>query len=165
MQHCLAALDYQWPWSEHIARWKYHGDSQRGAALAGLLRAHPDAAQAAASADWVLPLPSASARVAQRGQHPAGLLARALAPDKTRSQWLLRTRDTPPQRGLSLAQRQRNVRRAFALSEAARAALPGRRVLLVDDVMTTGATLREASGCLAQAGAVYVTALVLARTP
>lgn len=165
LQSCLAALDYQWPWSHAIARWKYQADTGLGAALARLLASQPGVAQILHTVDAVLPLPSAAQRVAERGQHPAAVLAHALAPAKVRRHWLLRTRNTPPQRGLKLAQRQRNVRGAFAVPAAAQPALQGLRLLLVDDVMTTGATLHEASRTLLRAGAASVHALVLARTP
>jgi predicted amidophosphoribosyltransferase len=69
--------------------------------------------------------------------------------------------DTPPQAGLTLAQRVRNVRRAFVCD----ADLADMRVAIVDDVMTTGATLNELARVLKRAGAVRVTGWVVARTP
>ena len=78
---------------------------------------------------------------------------------------LLRTHDTPAQSGLDRARRLRNLARAFAVEPLCAAQLAGRQVLLVDDVMTTGATLQAAAAVLRQAGAARVTALVLARTP
>jgi predicted amidophosphoribosyltransferase len=73
-------------------------------------------------------------------------------------------RDTPPQRELPLAERLRNVQDAFAVEPLQAAQLRGRRVVLVDDVMTSGASLRAAATVLRQAGAAHITALVVART-
>ena len=74
---------------------------------------------------------------------------------------LSRTRDTPPQSSLPAPGRRANVEGAFAASPRAR----GRVLVLVDDVVTTGATLFAAADALRAAGAAEVRALVLARTP
>ena len=70
---------------------------------------------------------------------------------------------SPPQVGRSRAGRQRNVTGAFAVKPGRRGAIEGRRVLLVDDVLTTGATLAACAKALRRAGATGVDALVLAR--
>ena len=165
LERCLVAAAYQWPWSGLIARLKFQQDVGLAGPLAALLRQAPGVAEALAQADWVLPMPLARQRLAERGYNPALLLARALAPGRCPSAWLLRVRDTPPQRGLSRAERLRNVRGAFALAPGRVGALQGRRVVLIDDVMTTGATLNEAARTLREAAApAHVTALALART-
>ncbi|MEO6856566.1 MAG: phosphoribosyltransferase family protein, partial [Rhodoferax sp.] len=92
-------------------------------------------------------------------------LARHLAPHKTQAQLLLRTRHTAPQPTLNRAERLRNVQGAFALEPLRADVLRGQRVVLVDDVMTSGASLFAAAAVLKQAGAVHVTGLVVARTP
>ncbi len=69
-----------------------------------------------------------------------------------------------PQRGLTRAERLRNVRGAFALDPARAATLHGQRVVLIDDVMTTGASLAEAARALRTAGVAHITALAFART-
>ena len=165
LERCLVAAAYQWPWSGLIARLKFQQDVGLAGPLAALLRQAPGVAEALAQADWVLPMPLARQRLAERGYNPALLLARALAPGRCPSAWLLRVRDTPPQRGLSRAERLRNVRGAFALEPRHAAALRGRQVVLVDDVMTTGASLNEAARTLRHAAApARITALALART-
>ncbi len=76
---------------------------------------------------------------------------------------LVRTRATPPQKHLSEAARRRNVAGAFAVNEDFRADVEGKPVILVDDVLTTGATLSACSRVLKRAGAARVDALVVAR--
>ena len=77
---------------------------------------------------------------------------------------MLRIRHTPSQRGLPRSERLANLRGAFAVEPLRAQALRGRSVLLVDDVMTTGASLFTAAQVLQQAGAAEVSALVFART-
>lgn len=76
---------------------------------------------------------------------------------------LRRDRATPSQAGLSATERRRNVRGAFSLDAADADTLSGARVLLIDDVYTTGATLDACADVLLGAGAAQVDALVLAR--
>ena len=78
---------------------------------------------------------------------------------------LRRPRETAHQADLPRAERMKNLRAAFVVDAARRAALQGRRVALVDDVFTTGATAREAAITLLAAGAGAVDVWVLARTP
>jgi predicted amidophosphoribosyltransferase len=72
---------------------------------------------------------------------------------------LLRLRPTPPQQGLKAVQRRLNLKGAFGM----RSALAGQKVLLIDDVMTTGATARECSRTLLAAGAGEVAVAVIGR--
>ena len=74
---------------------------------------------------------------------------------------LVKDRNTPPQTSMTADERRRNVRGVFSLKK--REEVEGRRVLLVDDVYTTGATLRECSQVLIRGGAREVRALTLAR--
>jgi len=113
--------------------------------------------------DCVVPIPLHRRALSRRCFNPAALLAREIA-RATRVPLvcvaLQRVRDTPSQTGLDRAARRRNVRDAFR----ARSPQPS-HVWLVDDVVTTGATLDEAAHALRAAGARRVTALCAARTP
>jgi ComF family protein len=112
----------------------------------------------------VVPVPLYWLRRLTRGYNQsaavAGGVARVLGLP-CRPRWLRRVRNTPKQVGQSLAARQENVRGAFRARR--RAPLAGRSVLLVDDVMTTGATLGEAARALRAAGAARVAVAALAR--
>lgn len=120
---------------------------------------------AAAGAELIVPVPLHWRRLARRGYNQSALLVRraaALLPDAPAvAPVLRRVRATPPQTGRDARARRRNVAGAFAV--APRADLRGRRVLLVDDVMTTGATLFEAGLALRAAGAASVAAFAVAR--
>lgn len=169
VSHCLAALDYQYPWDRLIARWKFDGESGWSAFWAALMWR-----DAAAQALWrqcglVVPVPMGPAGLAQRGYNQAWELVKALrrleAGPAAMGQALVRVRDTTEQHHLPRAERLRNLHGAFAAHPHAVAALAGTHVLLVDDVRTTGATLEAAAQTLLAVGAGRVSALVLARTP
>jgi ComF family protein len=114
--------------------------------------------------DRVCPVPLHPARLRERGFNQAELLARpicdrfGLALD---SSLLRRVRDTAPQVSLDQRERARNVRGAFAVPD--RDAVEGRRLLLIDDLATTGATMEECARVLRRAGAASIAALTLAR--
>jgi ComF family protein len=161
---CVAACAYEWPWPDCIAQFKFHGETGWAAPLATLLRSVPWVEPALEQCDLVLPMPLARERLRERGFNQALELARRLAPDKIDAALLLRTRETPAQSGLARAERLRNLRGAFALEPLRAAGVRGRRIVLVDDVMTSGASLFAAAEVLRDAGAAHVAAIVLART-
>lgn len=115
-------------------------------------------------ADLLVPVPLHWTRLFARRYNQAALLAHAVhaaggppvAPD-----WLVRRRRTPPQGRLGALARARNVRGAFALRPGR--AVKGRRVVIIDDVLTTGATIEECARVLRRAGAASVGVLTLAR--
>ncbi len=114
-------------------------------------------------ADIVVPVPLGRKRHRDRGYNQSALLARPLAlalglPYSSRA--LKRKRDTRTQVGLSIEQRRKNVEGAF---EAKLGLVAGKKVLLVDDVMTTGATMNAAGQALKQAGATEIIGLTMAR--
>jgi len=161
---CLSATDYAWPWVDLIARYKFQQQAGWSGPLATLMLSTPWAEDTLDAADWVLPIPLSSVRLAQRGYNQSHLLAQQLSPAKADAHLLLRTRDTPSQRSLPRAQRLSNLEGAFAIEPVRTNQLRGQRVVLVDDVMTSGASLHTAARVLRQSGASHISALVLART-
>lgn len=161
---CFTACTYAWPWPDCIARFKFHGDAGWAGPLATLLRSAPWVEPALEQCDIVLPMPLAPGRLRERGFNQAHELARRLSPAKTDATLLLRTRETPAQSGLLRAERLRNLRGAFAVEPLRTDEVHGRRIVLVDDVMTSGASLFAAAETLRLAGAAHITGLALART-
>lgn len=161
---CLAAVAYEFPWSGLVARYKFGASPGWSTALALLMRSTPWAEPALEAAGLVLPMPLSRERLRERGFNQALELARHLAPAKIDTTLLLRLRDTPAQSSLPRPARLRNVRGAFGVAPGREREIEGRRVVLVDDVMTSGASLHTAAQALRAAGAAHITALVLART-
>jgi ComF family protein len=147
-----------------VAQYKFNGHAGWAASFATLMRSAPWVEPALEDADLVLPLPLSRERLAERGFNQALLLARALAPAKSQASLLLRVRHTRAQSELDRNARLHNVQGAFAVEPLRQAAVRGKRVALVDDVMTSGASLFAAAQVLREAGATSVTGLVLART-
>ena len=160
-----AALRYDEHSKALILKLKYH-DQTHLAAIYGAWLAKAGQPLVAAS-DVIVPVPLHYWRFVSRRYNQSALLAQALSkacglpclPDG-----LQRTRKTASQAGLTRAQRFDNVRGAFAANRKYTARLAGKSVLLVDDVMTTGATLEQCTKALLKAGAATVNVLTLART-
>jgi ComF family protein len=151
------------PVAAALRRLKYAGRADLAAPLGHLARRAAHAARP--RVDLVIPVPLHPARLAERGYNQAALLGAEVARDlevPMAPRALARTRHTPQQARLDRAARLRNVAGAFRVR--APAAVRGKRVLLVDDVSTTGATLAACAAALREAGAAEVTALVVART-
>jgi ComF family protein len=117
------------------------------------------------AADWLIPVPLHPSRERDRGYNQSELLARQLARRvnvPVSSHGLRRIRATAVQMTLNAAQRRENVAGAFECGEQR---VRGKRVVIVDDVGTTGATLEACAQAVLQAGAASVMGLTLARTP
>ena len=172
---CGACLARPPPFALTIAAWRYTFPTDRlvqafeyGAALAladGIARALVAAVveRHAPLPDRIAAVPLAPARQRQRGFNQAQEIARVVSSltGVALFRGLRRSRDSPPQEGLKRAARAANVRRAFVCETS----LDGTTIALVDDVMTTGATVAAASKALLEAGASRVDAWVVARTP
>jgi competence protein ComFC len=118
------------------------------------------------AADLVVPVPLAPGRLRARGYNQALLLAREVAggmPDAELEPRALRRSDRKPQQTLSAAERLSNLRGAIGCDSRALEKVRGKRVLVVDDVVTTGATLSACAEALAGAGAARVWGLAFAR--
>ena len=164
LTRCLCAVDYAWPWRDLVARFKFREQPGWDQPLAWLMRSASGAEDVLHDADRVLPIPLSRERLAERGYNQSWLLARRLAPDKADPDLLLRIRHTPSQRTLPRSGRLANLEGAFAVDPLRAGEVHDRHLLLVDDVMTSGASLHTAARVLLQAGARQVSALVLART-
>ena len=156
-----AVLVYRFPADRLLPRLKFQGDLAAGRLLSQLM---VEVLADAPRPDALVPLPLHPSRLRQRGYDQALELARPVARAlglPLRTDLLRRVRATAPQSELDAASRRHNVRSAFA----ARAGNLPRHVALVDDVMTTGATLAEASRALLRVGVARVDLWVAARVP
>lgn len=149
--------------AEAIVRLKYGSRPDLGARLGEAMATCAIVERLRERVDVVVPVPLHRRRLALRGYNQAALLARPVArrlsvPLAPRA--LERVRDTPRQASLGRDARQRNVTSAFSCREPMR--IEGARVVLVDDVRTTGTTLAECTAALAFAGAREVVPFVLA---
>lgn len=153
----VAAALYLPPLSGMIAALKHRGRIDLARPLGQLLAERT--ADLAERADVIVPVPLHRSRFSERGYNQAVELGRALAtPERPLTDLLVRVRATPPQQGSSAAERRRNLRGAFRAKGRGEGS-----VLLVDDVLTTGATLRSATRALMRAGWREVRVAVLAR--
>lgn len=117
--------------------------------------------------DIIIPVPLGRKRQASRGFNQSALVARRVAKIlgiKSGLNVLERLCDVPPQVGLSRKERIQNVKGIFEITGKGRKSIEEKRVLLIDDVMTTGATLNECSRMLVKAEAKRVSVLTIART-
>jgi ComF family protein len=142
-----------------------HGDRLHGAPAYGrwMVRA---GVGLVADASLIAPVPLHWTRLFRRRYNQAALLALALGRESdvpVVADLLVRRRRTPSQGRLNAAERHRNMRGAFALAARYRDRVQGGRVLLVDDVFTTGATVEACASVLVKAGASAVDVLTLAR--
>lgn len=161
---CRAACVYD-EWSrEAILRLK-HADQQTHAPLFARWVARA-AAELIDQADAVVPVPLHRWRLLSRRANQAAEIARPLARAASRDYLpdaLIRARPTTSQGGKSARGRRLNVRSAFVVTEAGARRVRGRRILLVDDVLTTGATAEACAEALLAAGARAVDLAVVAR--
>lgn len=169
-KHSFEAARSAWVYDgaprDAIHRFKYGGKSALAARLAPVLLdlLSTDDVLSGHEFDGVVAVPLHPRRERKRGFNQSELLGRALARELEVPflPLLRRIRATPPQVGLSAKERGQNVQGAFALSPRETEPV-NQRILLVDDVYTTGSTLRECAAVLLRAGAPSVCALTLAR--
>ncbi len=142
-----------------------HSDEIHGAPVYGQWLARAGAVLLA-EADLIAPVPLHPRRLLRRRYNQAGLLAQAAgkrAATPVAVDLLRRRRHTATQAQKSPSARRRNVQGAFAVHERWKSQVQGRRIVLVDDVLTTGATVEECARVLCRAGAGAVDVLTLAR--
>ncbi len=164
LDRMIVAAVYEGPARSAIHALKYQGKRRVAVPLASLTLAAWRAA--GLSAGVIIPVSLYPSRIRQRGYNQSELLARELARATSlpvRSDLLIRVRPTSSQSRLSWSERQRNVADAFALRPGASHALAGRSVLLLDDVMTSGATVQAAASALREARPAAIYAIAVAR--
>ena len=124
------------------------------------------AGAAARRTDFVVPVPTSARNIRRRGYNQSAVIASALSTtmDIPRLDCLRRSRQTGTQTALNPMQRRANVSDAFVMVEGLAGMLEGRRLLLVDDVITTGATVLAAAGVLALGSPRSIVAYAFART-
>ncbi len=157
-----APFVYGWPLSRLETRFKFHEDLAAGRALADLWARQ---ARPVIMPDLIVPVPLHRSRLRQRGYNQALELAQPLARQLgvgISTRMLRRVRATPPQSERDARARRLNVRGAFDLQPRAR---PPLHVALLDDILTTGATMNECARVLRRAGVRHIEAWAMARVP
>lgn len=160
----FAPFAYRHPADHLVHALKYRGQLAVARVLGELLGKHVDCAGLAAGVDVVVPVPLHPRRHAERGFNQSHEIARWTARRlrcRLDGSLVVRRRDTHPQVGLGGDERRRNLDGAFAVATGVR----GLRIALVDDVLTTGATLGELGGAALAAGARSVEAWCVGRAP
>jgi ComF family protein len=155
-----AVLEYRFPVNAVLQRYKYSGLLAVSELMGQLLARN---LQAASLPELLIPMPLHPTRLQERGFNQATELARVVAKAldiPLSTQLCSRTRPTQPQTGLAFKERKRNMRGVFACSQS----LAGKHVALLDDVMTTGASLDALARAVKDAGAARVDCWVIART-
>jgi ComF family protein len=156
-----AGAEYEGVLRDAIHAFKFEGKRALARPLAALVL-EQGALPPSDDAPTLVPVPLGRAREHERGFNQAELLAERLGTGlglAVRPRWLRRVRPTGPQSDLGAAERRANVRGAFAAAPA----VAGRSVVVVDDVLTTGATAAECARALRAGGAARVGVLTVAR--
>lgn len=151
-----AALAYAFAADALVHALKFRGELALAPLLASLLKERIPAQE---RVDCIIPVPLSSRRLKERGYNQALEIARHVGA-KVQIDLCRRARDTAPQMELPFDERRRNVRGAFVCEHS----LQGQSIAVLDDVMTTGATLDEMAATLKRAGAARVVNWVVART-
>ena len=155
-----AAALYDGPVAQAITRFKF----SRQMALLPVMQhwlQRPHCLELVAAADLLAPVPLHPKRIKHRGFNQSLLLAQGFPGAAVVRELVVRTRHTAPQVGLNPKERQDNVKGAFAVTDPAR--VKGQSVLLIDDLYTTGSTVKECARVLRKAGARRVEVLTVAR--
>lgn len=164
----IAAVDYTSPWNELIARFKFQGDVALSRPLSALVAERLKTLPPRSMPQIIIPTPLSTARLRERGYNQSWQLAAHLSRltgIPALPQALRRVKDTPRLMTLEADERRIHIQDAFDVTTRHRRALAGRHVAVVDDVLTTGATLNEITLTLRAAGVRKVSVWVVARTP
>ena len=159
----LAVFLYIFPIDAMMVRYKYGNMLNLSNTFGQFLRDKTVSSLAANQIDFIIPMPIHPTRIKERGFNQAHEIAKVLTKNckqKLDFKSVARTKLTPPQANLPLKDRVKNIKGAFKVSGE----LTGKRIAIVDDVMTTGASLNELAKTLKKAGASHVECWVVART-
>jgi ComF family protein len=155
-----ALYEEEGPAGQAIKRFKYSRRQDLLPVMSYWLQ-RPLCLELVAQADLLAPVPLHPSRLRQRGFNQALLMAQAFPGVQLERELLTRVRPTPPQTGLNPKERRENVKAAFAVPRPE--LVKGKKILLIDDVFTTGATVKECAWALRRAGAREVNVLTVAR--
>ena len=161
LEYIFAPFTYGKPLSGLIMRLKYGDDSLPAQTVAPFL----EKAIKEHEFDIIIPIPLSKKRQKHRGYNQAEILAQelcALGQIQVLTTALVRTRNTTPQTDMTVEERMENQKNAFEITDPE--PIKGKRILLIDDVVTSGATVNECAGVLIKAGAKAVSALAVARS-
>jgi ComF family protein len=162
-----AVFLYDFPINAMMVRYKYGNSLNLGDTFGQFLAekiAHENLTE---NIDFVIPMPMHPQRLKERGFNQALEIAKVLTKNtkqKLSHKGVERKTLTPPQASLPLKERVKNIKGAFKVEENVKDKLTGKRIAIVDDVMTTGASLNELAKTLKKAGASHVECWVIART-
>lgn len=158
-----ALFTYDYPIDSLLQHYKYKETLHLANTFASLLGKKLSQSPTEQKIDLIIPMPMHTTRLKQRGFNQALEIARLISKNmkiKLDYKTCQRIKLAPPQAGLSLKERVKNIRGAFHCQQS----LSGSNVAIIDDVMTTGASMNELAKTLKQAGAAHVECWVIART-
>jgi ComF family protein len=151
---------YEGGLEEAIKQLKYYGITRLSSPLSDLLFKYP-----LPDVDVIIPVPLHGRRLKERGFNQSALIAKGISKRLKRPlliNCLIRTRYTTPQVNLTAKEREKNIKDAFSINDSGD--IQGKDIMLIDDVFTTGATVRECSKVLQKAGAGNIYVITLARS-
>ncbi len=163
--YCCALASYQGALRETLHRFKYRGEKALAVSLGRLMAARLAGMPWFSKVEMLVPVPLFPQRQRLRGYNQSVLLARTLSRELgiPAEELLLRVRDTDSQTGMGRQNRWENMRGAFEKSGRWQSKLEGKEFLLIDDILTSGATAHAAALVLKEAGASCVSVAVIAR--
>ncbi len=159
-----ALVNYSYPWNRLISQFKYQQKVNLADFFSRQLMQDQKIKSVIEQADVLCPIPLSKPRIQQRGYNQSFELAKKLAPHLSRPDIILRTYHVASQASLNRQQRLKNLSGVFQLDPFKSHLLRNKKVVLVDDVLTTGATIQAVCQVLQNANVAEVSVVVLART-
>lgn len=156
------------PGEDIVYALKYDGWTRVGAAMAARMARVPWPADVVEERTAIVPVPLSAQRMRERGFNQSSVIAAALAPlwrTDVREDVLIRSAATASQTQLTPGERKSNVAGAFAVPASARPTVRGAHFVLLDDVVTTGSTLRACASALFAAGTRTISYMTFGRAP